>query len=754
MRTSKLLRFTVAVTIAASAGRANAQASAAGGAKLEEIVVTAQRREENLRDVPLTVSVATGDDLASRNYTDPAQLQYLVPSLQLTNFQASPGATNFSIRGIGTASFSHLVEPSVATVIDGIVMGRPEMAVMEFSDIERIEVLSGPQGMLFGKNASAGLINIVTTAPRLGENSVSAHAAYESINAASGASDYSGRATLNAAVGESAALRVSAFYSDQNPLIKNINPNPLGDLGRKEAGLRAKLLWKLSDNLDTVFSGDYTSSQGMGTGAYTARAWAPGGSFEKLDQAAGIVAGPNNVYQQANAPTDLHYLVGGLQNETTYTLPTGMGLTNIVGYRMYKSHHALDFDLRPVNALDVASAEFNFSQVTEELRLTSPAHSPVEYQFGLFYYKGKSDRSDYDAGNLGLGTPPAGYTSWLGLDSANNLDSTSYAAYGQGTWHINDAFRLTAGGRYTNDKASLYAVQHDGGALYNIASPPNALFQPSTSASDFSWRVSPQYNFGPTTVGYITVAHGYKGPGFNLGWTGAQSVGPETSLNYEAGIKSDIASNVQLNVSVFWEDFKNFQVQSFDHAAASYFVQNAGKSRSRGSEAQLAWKPVAALRLSAAVAYSDATFTSFTGAACYPGQTVAQGCVAGQADATGNSLANAPKLTASVAADYKAEVSGSLAAFVHADAYSRSTVNFSANGDPNTIQNGYQIANMSIGLGASDERWKASIYCRNCFDKRFVSYIESNPGGAVGDYDQSFAIDSFRAVGASIDVRF
>lgn len=158
---------------AGAAGTATATATAPGdaaaAATMPDIVVTAQRRAESVQRVPLSVSVASGETLRARSITDPAQLPLLVPSLQLTNFLGSPGATNFSIRGIGTASFSHLVEPTVATVIDGIVMSRPEMGVAEFSDVARVEVLNGPQGMLFGKNASAGLVNIVNTRPQIGK---------------------------------------------------------------------------------------------------------------------------------------------------------------------------------------------------------------------------------------------------------------------------------------------------------------------------------------------------------------------------------------------------------------------------------------------------------------------------------------------------------------------------------------------------------------------------------------------------------
>ena len=247
-----------------------AQSTATEGTELQtlnEIVVTSERRAENLKEVPLSVTVATAADLDANNFTSPEQLPYLVPTLQVTSFQASPGATNFSIRGIGTQSFSNLVEPSVATVIDGVVMGRPEMGVMSFSDLERVEVLSGPQGMLFGKNASAGLVNIVTTRPQLNETDFQVHSSFGELNAADDPTQFIMRATANLPLGSTAAARITGFYSDTQPIIHDVFSG-VGDYGEKQAGVRAKLLFEPTDALSLYFSGDWTESTGVGTAHY------------------------------------------------------------------------------------------------------------------------------------------------------------------------------------------------------------------------------------------------------------------------------------------------------------------------------------------------------------------------------------------------------------------------------------------------------------------------------------------------------
>jgi iron complex outermembrane receptor protein len=183
-------------------------------------------------------------------------------------------------------------------------------------------------------------------------------------------------------------------------------------------------------------------------------------------------------------------------------------------------------------------------------------------------------------------------------------------------------------------------------------------------------------------------------------------------------------------------------------------VQNAGRLRAKGIEAQAQWNVTGSLKFSAAFNYNDAVYAEFPLAPCYPGQTAAQGCAAGFVNASGNNLTNAPRWTGNLAGDYHQPINGDLTAIVHADVYALSAVNFSPNLDPHTAQSGYGLFNASVGLGGAHERWKATLFCRNCFDRRFVTFIGNNPAGGPTDYDQSFALDSFRLIGISADLHF
>jgi len=742
----------------AAIGRADVPDIAPG-----EIIVTAQRRAESLQKVPLSVTVATAEALSERNFSDPAQLPLLVPSLQLTSFLAAPGATNFSVRGIGTASFSHLIEPTVATVIDGIVMSRPEMGVAEFSDLARVEVLNGPQGMLFGKNASAGLVNIVTNRPVIGRTEGVANVSYENVEAAGNAAYVKANATINLPLTDIAAARVTGFVSTHESLLGNKNPTGFKDFGRTQFGVRAKLLIDPGEGLSAYVSGDYTKSDGMGVGAYAPRSEGP--ALAGLHAAAGIVPSPSNLYNSVDAPTDLHYETAGVQAELAYAFPSGVTLTNIIGYRSYVSNHTIDLDLLQIDLLNTVAARLRFEQLTEELRIASPSGGDFQYQAGLFYYSGFAGRKDRIRGDIGMmGAPtPDGSATWLGLNARDDLHTRSYAAYAQGTYKLTDKLSLTAGGRVTRDDLHFLGTHDNDDIFITIAGdgPGASRYDRRQGKTNFSWRVSGQYAFTPVINGYVTVARGYKGPGYNLSWAGnpgGEAVGAETSMNYEAGFKTRLFGRLLFNVSAYWEEFSDFQVQSFKASGVpgvgSFIVQNAGKLRARGFEGNFSLEVTPEFTLSGAGAFNDAIYLSFPGAPCYVGQTAGQGCVGGVVDASGHRLVNAPRWSGNIAADYRKPLDSGLTLRAHADVFAQARINFSPNEDPNTVQPGYATVNASLAVSGRDDVWTLRAFCRNCFDKRFVTSIGGTVVGGAGDYGQSFAIDSFRSFGLALGLRY
>jgi iron complex outermembrane receptor protein len=698
------------------------------------------------------VTAVSGKELTQRNIYDPSQLQLVAPTLQITSYNASIGATNFSIRGVGTLTFSPALDASVSTVIDGVVMGRPELGVMNFSDIQQVEVLNGPQGMLFGKNASAGLVNIQTTRPILGQYEVLAHASYGSMSTPGQGQEGTGQVTLNVPIGQDAALRLNGFYTSHGSLVRDAVPDPGSDLGQVESGVRLKLRWEPVSQLSVNLGVDYTSSRGAGPGVQTDRSLSAGSPLGVLDAAVGIRPGPTNVYMSNNAPTNDRFQVGGAQATVDYRLGNGMTLTDIAAWRGFHNDENLDPDAHQINIIDTNHIQQNFEQVTNELRLTSPSGGKLDYQGGLYYYYSRVANNQYISGDLGGPPPPPPFAGVLGVADNNVQLNASYAAFGQATWHVTDRARLTFGARETYDVLSVKGHFDPGGNVIGLGGPLSSNFSQARNQANFSWRVIGQYDLTSDIMGYVSYAKGYKGPGFNVGFsTNNPPVGPEYPTDIEGGLKMRLLDRrLILNVSAYSETFDHFQSAGLDVAQDTYVLINAGQLKSQGFEVELNSAPLPGLTINGGVSYADAYFTSFTGDQCYVGQA---SCVNGVSNSTGHNLPNAPRWTFNLDGEYEHAISPALKVTLDGGLYYRDTVNYSSNADPHTIQPGYYLLDGSIGLGAQDGRWKISVFCRNCTDQRFSTYIAANVTSPA-DYGQTFGVGSFRTVGLSFDGRF
>jgi len=721
-------------------------------AQLEEVVVTAQKRAENLQIVPMSVTAVSGSQIAARQIYDPSQLQFVAPSLQIKSFNAAVGATNFSVRGVGTMSFANSIDASVTTVIDGVVMGRPEMGVMNFLDIQQIEVLNGPQGMLFGKNASAGLVNITTKRPVLGRFEGGVRGEYGVMNTPGHGAQYLTQGVLNLPLGSTAALRFNASFTHNDPLIRNLVSAPDSKWSQDQSYFKGKFLWEPSDDLSIYVAGDYARSTGVGSGSAADRLVLPGSIWAPENQQLGIHPSSGNTYSSYGAPTNLEFTVGGAQANVEYKLASGHVLTNILAWRKFNSDNLFDSDKHLLNVLDTNWQKNDLSQFTEELRLASPTGGKVDYQFGLYYYDGKTDGSVTVRGANGIPDPvPPPAIAWLGIYQLGIEDSKSYAAFGQGTIHFTDRLRLTLGGRFTHDKLGVNTIVDASDVVIPLGVPGS--LQQKIKQDNFSWRVSGQYDLAPDVMGYVTVARGYKGPGFNLSLDpNAPIIKPEYPTLYELGIKSTLLNRrLILNASAYTSDFKDFQAQAFDAPSNGYILLNAGKLRSRGFEVEADALPVEGLTLTAGLSFVDAYFVEFKGDRCYARQA---GCGPGSTiDSSGNRLPNAPKWTVTLSGNYTRPITESWSGFVQAATYTRSSINFSSNDNPNTVQGGYSLLDASAGITSANDVWKVSLFCRNCFDKRFVTFINASSQTRT-DYYQMFGLNSFRTVGLALDWHF
>jgi iron complex outermembrane receptor protein len=765
-----------AALLTASTALAQATPSANQVVSIDEIVVTAQKRAENVQDVPLAITAVRGETLSAMNITQPQQLSLIDPSVRFKQ-SLSNSASGLTIRGIGTSSFSAGIEQSISTVVDGVVLADPA-SLATLADIERVEILRGPQGMLFGKNASAGLVHFITNRPRLGEDSGLLHVQFgergEQILQAVG----------NVALGETLALRLVATHNERDGLVRNLAQNNVDTDPQDISTLTLKALWRPNDDLSVYFSADRTDNDAFCCSS-TWRKVTPGYAPAVTNARYGIVAGPKNLQVATNGPFQGKSTAQGASLQVDYGF-NDLTLTSISAYRSVKREGFYDGDLTPVSYVDVNGGAGKTDWFSQELRLTSPIGERFDYVAGLYLYHSKASSLIRQRGQLSWIVPasngaviPVVPGAPLGTvfetSTYNDINSTSLAGFGQVGLHITPKLDLIAGARVTRDEITLD---------YRRAQTPGAVFIPGSVAvtlhqaidnTNLSWRIGPRYNFSDDIMGYVTVSRGYKGPGFS-GLSAAnaladQRVQPEIPTSYELGLKTALLDRrLTVDAAVYSTTVKNFQAQVSDLSSATYSsrITNAGEIKTRGVEVSLVARPTRGLTMTAGGAYTHARYVDFNGVQCYFGQPkIAQGgpCSAPPANpasldgffnAAGRQLAGTADWVYGASLAYERPLTPDLRGFFQANWNWQSDVNYSASGDPGTIQKAYGLLGGRLGVSAPDKAWSLALYASNLLDKRYAAQITPSPVTALnpGGYIQYFSPDSVRRVGVSLDVSF
>lgn len=719
---------------------------------LEEIIVTAQKREQNMQDVPVAVTALTSETLTNRNVASVADLPRLAPSLTLTQGNV-PTNNSLNLRGIGTIAFSTAIEPSVAVIVDDVALLQQAQAFGGLSDIARIEVLRGPQGTLFGKNASAGAVNIVSKgATETLTGAVTGTATTDE--------EYRVDASIAGPLGEGAGFRVNAFYGDRDGYITNLEDGSKFN-NDKSYGFRGRLELQPADTLkiDLIASHSVSESDGF---ARTFRSTPTGAAIFGTSLApsmVGVTAGEGNYDVRLNKP---------LFNKSKQTTVSGRAsldlgvadLISVTSYQDWRFQFSEDFDYTISNVLGipggiVADSTYHARQFSQELRLVSPANDQLSYVIGAFYSNGKTDR--------GFVRGPSGpvVANWSSLSKTE-----SYAVFGQLTYNIAETTHLDAGVRSNHENVSAEFINN----VPNANPPANnatclALCVGNASDSVVTWKAALRQDISDDVMGYVSFARGYKGQGFDIS-TGfnprraAVPVRPETSDAYELGLKSRFLDNkVQLNVAAFWSNFRDFQAQSgilLPDNTVLLTLNNVGKVRTRGLEVELSAKPSPVLTLDGALSFTDTRIMEFSGAQCYTGQTT--GCVdldgAGPStvrgqDLAGKRLPNAPRLKFNVGGNYDILLpSLPFDAFVQADLSYQSKVNYDLLGNPITFQKGYSVVNGSIGIDQNDRGGaRIALFVNNLFDKHYASNVSIASGGSAGLLSQALDRKSRRYFG-------
>lgn len=730
------------------------EASAQGnGLMLEEVVVTAQKREQNLQDVPLSIEAFSADTLRENGIANLAELSRISPSVTFTAASTARN-TSIRIRGVGTDVYSSSVEPSVGVVVDGVPLARTSMTSFEFNDIERIEVLRGPQGTLFGKNASAGLISVITRDPSA-EPETSLEASYAPGDG--GENELRTRASVSGPLTDGLQGRVSGFYSQVDGQLYDVAQ----DTDTPEAdsyGVRGKLLWDAIDDLTVRLSADYANSTSDGFPA--SQRLAP-----PTYDVPGITPGEENrdVQTLGNSFDDADSW--GLNLSVEWGLGADSTLSSITGYRDYSSD--TNTDAPATNGVEVIrnGGPRDIQTFSQELRIDGATNN-IEYTVGGLYFYNSLDNQFVRQFMLSNGA--------LQLDSGfdNTVDTTNLGLFGQATWHVTDRLALTGGLRYTYEKVE---VAYSNFQTLSQAATGNQVssstFDPADADVDdqqVTGKLAAQFNLTDEASVYASFSTGYRGRAYNLVSDTTQSdldnpLDAEDATAWEVGLKSEwFGRRVLVNATAFWVDFENFQAQALsvdEFGGVNLTLRNAGELRTRGVEADFTALATENLRISGAVSYTDAEFTDFANAPCYAGQPIGPGeCVDDQfQDLSGNGvLPNAPKWRLSLQGRQEIPIpSWNLNSFVQVGWRWQSEVQFQVDQHPYTKQEAYGITDLSLGLGEPNQQWEVSLFVRNVFDQNYAASITANPLGSVTeDTVQLIPRSAQRSIGLALYANF
>ncbi|WP_126174585.1 TonB-dependent receptor [Altericroceibacterium xinjiangense] len=746
----------------AMVGSSPAAAQVAGGletpaAGLNTIIVTAQKRTETLQDVPVSVQVVGGEALEERNETQVDALVKLDPSLTFDEGTADV-ASGLRVRGVGTQSYSRGVEQSVAIVRDGVVAADAASALLNFNDVERIEVLRGPQGILFGKNASAGLLNIVTRGPT-------------SYFEAGGGVTYGSNDLLlldgfvSGPVSDTLSARVAGFRNTMDSLIGNAYaPGPEGFNNRDDWGVRGKLRWEPSAIFDVLLTYEHLQRD-VNCCAVAGVEYVSGGLAERNQAPVGeendLAFAPDTSLNRTNLDT--------IAVEANLETSSGGVITSITG--LQNSAYSNDFgayNTGPATFFILNESRTDTDQLTQELRYTSPEGEAVEFVAGLFYYYNSYYLTLDQRIDIGRFGPAGRFTPGVfGLSRFRTVDSssTSYAGFASATWNVVNTFRLSAGARLQYDEVEIDAGNYnanDGTFITSIA-PQLGERQAQRDDTALSWRLAAEYDVNPDVLLYGSVTRGYKSLGVNSLATVIVApepiINPEIPTAFEIGWKSELLDRrLRFNGALFHTTFKDFQAQAIvlDPAtqASNFFLATAGELVTKGVEAQVDAQPIDGLVLSAAVTYTDAEYTDFAGAPCYEGQTPAQGCVGGVQDLTGTFLPGVSEWNYNASARYEVPVDPmGIDVYALATYYARSE--FNPTSDPATMTDGYGIAELYIGFNTQDDRFGAQIFVRNLFNEFYTTGLTTGGRMQTGyNLSQGLAYDYKRRWGVSASFRF
>ncbi len=741
LRQPHRLHLLALAAFAATAAQAQ-QTPAPDSGKLETVVITATKRAQPLQTTPIAVSVVTGAQLEEANLNNLSTIVQQIPTVNFRTNASNKDSALF-IRGVGTISTSPGVEPTVSLVLDGVVTARPGQATLDLVEVDRIEVLRGPQGTLFGKNSSAGVVNIVTRAPGKKTEGYVDLSVYQGGERRVRAG-LSGELAPNLVRG-SLSVMDAKFDGNVTNVFDGSKVN-----GYDRQGIRGRLDITPAKDLKITLIADHSKALddtptgvAYATDVHTFPTNATTANPLFAAAVSPVVPSPGN--RQINS--DMHTRVAdknqGLSAQVDWTLGD-LQLTSITAQRKWKNTQFQDQD-----RLSMVYRQFNqtadrgdldFTQTSQELRLASTRKQFLEYVAGLYYFEGKNDeqyRRDVTrcpttvAVALPSGLVPcsAGTVTTDNGVATYGVRTKSKALFGEGTFNFSEALRGIAGLRFTQDDLSYHHGRVASATGVPGVGATRATVNGATRENAVSGRIGPQFNLSQDMMAYATYSRGYKGPAynvfFNMSPTQDNVLAPEKSESYEVGLKTELLDKrVRLNLAAFQTDYDGYQANVPDLVNGVIVTRliNAGKVSTKGVEIDLTARVTPSLTLNAGLANILARVKTF---ACPVG-------AAASCDINGKPLPFSPDWKASLRLKYSQPLSGSLSIDYGVDASWQSRTNFDLQQQPDSFQSEYTIVNASIAL-QSTAGWRLALVGKNLTDQSYASFIQSS-GNHINRY--------------------
>ncbi|MGV3481931.1 MAG: TonB-dependent receptor [Sphingobium sp.] len=719
-----------AMLIAGMSSGALAQADAAeemADPGLGDIIVTAERRSSSIQKTPLSIVAMTGDALKEAGVESTLDLQLIAPGVAVSTNTAT---AQIYVRGVGT-NFGG--DQSVAVHVDGVYQVTTQAALQEFLGVDRVEVLKGPQGTLYGRNATAGVVNIITQRPTMDLE-------FEGDLEIGNFDRLRERLLVNVPiVSDKVALRATFLNADRDGFRRNPYLNTRIDDENYWAG-RAQLLLAPNENLELLLIGNYSHEKDSRTLGFkiNKNVFAPQVDLlPSFGLAPGTVPDdPMVIYSDKRSQQNFKQYGGSAH--LTWRLG-GVNLRSLTAYQENRAEEDIDIDGTEIPYFNGFTDGGKVSWFSQELQLASEGNGPLQWVAGLFYLRDRRrERGVYttplfDA--LGLSNGP------IGRDFDQR--SEAYAAFGQATYALDEHVRITAGARFGRERKSATQYVNADAAL-------GVDERGRKTWNSFTPRLAVEYSPNKDVMLYASVIKGFKSGGFN---ESARDVfDPETIWSYEAGLRSTwLDGKLRFNASAFFYDYTNIQVNQAlpapdPETGATTEVGNAASAEVKGLEFELSALPLEGLRLSAGVSLLDAKYKSFLS----PNSEVDATIIV---DLSGNRLPRAPKFAATLSAQYTHEIRAAGSVYVQGDFYHQSRVFFTGFNNLNDRygqQSSYEIVNGRIGFDTTDKRWSIALFGRNLTNRVY----KQNVIRALGFFGQLDLLAPPRTYGVQLGFKF